>query len=96
MRAALEHDDAARDFGGVSGEDGGDADAFEQGAGLVWGEAGEAELTECSTERPAAGVRRWGRAGWRGGGACGGLVSARLMSRSKRRRRGELVGGGFG
>ncbi len=57
--AALEHDDAARDFGGVRGEDGRDADALEQGAGLVGGEAGQLELAEGSAQRAALGFGRW-------------------------------------
>ena len=72
--AALEHDGAAGDLSGVRGEDGRDADALEQGAGLVGGDAGEAHagagLRADAVNR--AGVRRWGRVGWRGGGACGG------------------------
>ena len=42
--AALEHDGAARDLGGVRGEDGRDGDAVEQSAGLVGGDAGELHL----------------------------------------------------
>ena len=38
--AALEHDGAAGDLGGVRGEDGRDADALEEVAGLVGGDAG--------------------------------------------------------
>ena len=47
--AALEHDRAARDLSGVRGEDGRDADAFEQGAGLVGGDAGQLHLAKRST-----------------------------------------------
>ena len=46
--AALEHDRAARDLSGVRGEDGRDADALEQGAGLVGADAGELHLPKRS------------------------------------------------
>ena len=47
--AALEHDGAAGDLGGVRGEDGRDADAFEEGTSLVGGDASELELAKRST-----------------------------------------------
>ena len=59
--AALEHDAAAGDLGGVRGEDGGDADAAEKCEGFVGGGAGLAQaaegsaqiaaLTDCRTRR---------------------------------------------
>ena len=48
--AALEHDDAAGDFGGVRGKDGRDADALEQGAGVGGGDSGLLHLPEGSAE----------------------------------------------
>jgi hypothetical protein len=47
--AALEHDRAARDLSGVGGEDGRDADALEQGAGLIGGDAGKLHLAQRAT-----------------------------------------------
>ena len=47
--AALEHNRAAGDLSGVRSEDGSNADAVEQGAGFVRGDAGELELPESST-----------------------------------------------
>src|SRR6185437_15828253 len=48
--AALEHDRAAGDFGGVRGEDGRDADAAEEVVGLGGVETGFAEAAEGSAE----------------------------------------------
>jgi hypothetical protein len=54
---ALEHDGAAGDLGGVRGEDGRDADFFEEIMGFGGGDAGFAEAAEGSTEIAALG---WG------------------------------------
>ena len=77
--AALEHDAAAGDLGGVRGEDGRDADAREQGEGLAGGDAGLAQAAEGSAKVAALGasvllswLERRRRLRW--------LVSARLMS----------------
>jgi hypothetical protein len=59
--AALEHDGAARDLGGVGGEDWGDGDVIEQRAGLFGGDAGEAELAQRAAQRPALDGRVLGR-----------------------------------
>ncbi len=48
--AAFEHDAAAGDLGGVRGEDGGDADAVQEGVNLFGGEIGFAETAECSAQ----------------------------------------------
>ena len=61
--AALEHDAAAGDLGGVRGEDGGDADVAEEVVGVFGGDAGLAEAAEGSAEVAALGWRRSGRAG---------------------------------
>ncbi len=54
--AALEHDGAAGDLGGVRGEDRHDADALEQGAGLAGGDAGELHLAERAAQGSALGL----------------------------------------
>ena len=48
--AALGHDGAARDFGGVRGEDRGDGDAIEQRAGVCGGDAGKLEGAQCAAK----------------------------------------------
>ncbi len=63
--AALEHDGAPGDLGGVRGEDGGDADMGEQVDGLGEGSSGEPEGTQGAAERAALDVRVHLRAGSR-------------------------------
>ena len=78
--AALEHDAAAGDLGGVRGEDGGDADAAEQGVGLVGGDAGSRRRRRVPRRSPRWGWRRSGRARLERRRRLRWLVSARLMS----------------
>ncbi len=64
--AAFKHDDAAGDLGWMGSEDRGDADAFQQGAGLISRDTSETKLPQCSTQRPAlrfgVGVKLAGKA----------------------------------
>ena len=53
--AALEHDGTARDFSGVRGEDGRDADFFEESVGFGGGDACFAKTAESSAEVAALG-----------------------------------------
>jgi len=68
--AALEHDAAAGDLGGMCGEDGSDADVCEQAerGGAVY--AGGAEAAEGAAERAAL----WGRVGVEERGAAAALA----------------------
>jgi hypothetical protein len=54
---ALEHDGAAGDFGGVRGEDGGDADFLKEIVGFGCRHACFAETAECAAEVAALGWR---------------------------------------
>ena len=92
--AALEHDAAASNLGGVGGEDGRDADPGEKRAGLRCVDAGELELAEGSAKTAALG---------NGGGIEGGgeptalaVVGLREIDELEVEAEGacELVGGG--
>ena len=57
--AALEHDAAAGDLGGVRGEDGGDADATKKRVGLVGADAGLAQAAESAAQIAALDCAGW-------------------------------------